>query len=83
MYRTVYAFVTYIGATQALDMVWDFSDTANGLMAIPNLICLLWLSKDVARECFDFEERVAVREKRGEKVNLNLESTDYAKKSLI
>ena len=83
MYRTVYAFVTYIGATQALDMVWDFSDTANGLMAIPNLICLLWLSKDVARECFDYEERVAVREKRGEKVNLNLESTDYAKKSLI
>ena len=83
MYRTVYAFVTYIGATQALDMVWDFSDTANGLMAIPNLICLLWLSKDVVRECFDYEERVAVREKRGEKVNLNLESTDYAKKSLI
>ena len=83
MYRTVYAFVTYIGATQALDMVWDFSDTANGLMAIPNLICLLWLSRDVAAECFDYEERVTVREKRGERVNLNLESSDYAKKSLI
>ena len=66
-----------------LSLAWDISDTLNGMMAIPNLICLLWLSKDVARECFDYEERVAVREKRGEKVNLNLESTDYAKKSLI
>ena len=71
-YRVIFSFITYIGATQTLDLVWDFSDTANGLMAIPNLICLLWLSKDIARECFDYEERVVVREKKGEKVDLSV-----------
>lgn len=73
-YRVIFSFITYIGATQTLDLVWDFSDTANGLMAIPNLICLLWLSKDIAKECFDYEERVVVREKNGEKVDLTQEA---------
>ena len=54
--------------------MWDFSDTANGLMAIPNLICLLWLSKDIVNECFDYEERVVVREKKGEKIDLSDEA---------
>ena len=31
-------------------MVWSFSDLANGLMAIPNLIGLIILSGLVARE---------------------------------
>ena len=73
-YRVIFSFITYIGATQTLDLVWDFSDTANGLMAIPNLICLLWLSKDIAKECFDYEDRVVVREKQGEKVDLSAEA---------
>lgn len=73
-YRVIFSFITYIGATQTLDLVWDFSDTANGLMAIPNLICLIWLSKDIAKECFDYEERVVVREKNGEKVDLTQEA---------
>lgn len=73
-YRVIFSFITYIGATQTLDLVWDFSDTANGLMAIPNLICLLWLSKDIAKECFDYEERVIVREKNGERVELSAEA---------
>ena len=42
-------------------------------MAIPNLICLLWLSKDIVKECFDYEDRVVVREKQGEKVDLSVE----------
>lgn len=33
-----------------LDVVWSFSDLANGLMAIPNLIGLLILSGLIARE---------------------------------
>ena len=72
-YRVIFSFITYVGATQTLDLVWDFSDTANGLMAIPNLICLLWLSKDIVKECFDYEDRVVVREKQGEKVDLSVE----------
>ncbi len=55
-YRIVFSLITFIGATQTLDVVWNFSDTMNGLMAIPNLICLLILNKDIANECFDYQK---------------------------
>ncbi|MBQ6296334.1 MAG: sodium:alanine symporter family protein [Selenomonadaceae bacterium] len=55
-YRIVFSLITFIGATQTLDIVWNFSDTMNGLMAIPNLLCLLILNKDIANECFDYQK---------------------------
>ncbi|MBR1728569.1 MAG: sodium:alanine symporter family protein [Selenomonadaceae bacterium] len=69
-YRAIFSCITFIGATQTLDVVWNFSDTMNGLMAIPNLICLLILNKDIAQECFHFQEVVVEREKLGEEVDL-------------
>lgn len=57
-YRFIFSCITFIGATQTLDIVWNFSDTMNGLMAIPNLICLLILNKDIANECFDYQAKV-------------------------
>lgn len=57
VYRLVFSIVAYVGATTTLQIVWDFSDTMNGLMSIPNLICLLVLSNSVAKECFDFQEK--------------------------
>ncbi len=64
IYRIVFSLVAYLGATTALDIVWDFSDIANALMAIPNLICLLALSGEIAKDIKEFqkiikEERVA------------------------
>jgi AGCS family alanine or glycine:cation symporter len=50
IYRVVFSLIVYIGATTALDIVWNFSDIANALMAIPNLICLLALSGEIARD---------------------------------
>ena len=41
----------------------------NGLMIIPNLICLLWLSNDIAKECFEYQELVVEKEKAGEEVD--------------
>ncbi|MBE8954939.1 MAG: sodium:alanine symporter family protein [Quinella sp. 2Q5] len=55
-YRVVFSLITFIGATQTLDVVWNFSDTMNGLMAIPNLLCLVILSKDIAGECFEYQK---------------------------
>ena len=55
-YRIVFSLITFIGATQTLDIVWNFSDTMNGLMAIPNLLCLVILNKDIANECFDYQK---------------------------
>lgn len=49
-YRIVFSLVVYVGCTVPIAAVWNFSDVANGLMAIPNLIGLLILSGLVARE---------------------------------
>lgn len=49
-YRILWVIAVYVGATAQLDTVWNFSDVANGLMAIPNLIALLLLSGVIAAE---------------------------------
>lgn len=56
IYRIVFSLIVYVGATTSLDLVWDFSDIANALMAIPNLICLLILSKEIATDMQDFQK---------------------------
>ena len=50
IYRVVFSLVVYVGATQTLDLVWNISDIMNALMAIPNLICMLIMSKEIAQE---------------------------------
>ena len=54
-YRIVFSLIAYVGATTALDVVWNFSDIANALMAIPNLICMLYLSGEIAKDMKDFQ----------------------------
>ncbi|MDT0305284.1 alanine/glycine:cation symporter family protein [Streptomonospora wellingtoniae] len=49
-FRVVFVAVVFVGATVPLDIVWGFSDIANGLMAIPNLVGLLLLSGVVVAE---------------------------------
>jgi AGCS family alanine or glycine:cation symporter len=64
-YRIVYSLITFVGATTTLEIVWNFSDTMNGLMAIPNLISLIVLSNEIAKECFEYEKGVVIPEKKG------------------
>lgn len=40
-YRVLWLVFIYLGATGSLHVVWDVSDTLNGLMAIPNLVAVL------------------------------------------
>lgn len=49
-YRILFTIVVYVGATTHLDVVWNFADVLNGLMALPNLIGLLLLSGLIVRE---------------------------------
>ncbi len=56
VYRIVFSAIIYVGATTALDVVWNFSDIANALMAIPNLICLLALSGVIAKDAMEFQK---------------------------
>ena len=43
----VYSFVSILGATVDLGLLWSIADTFNGLMSIPNLIALFLLSGTV------------------------------------
>ena len=57
-FLVVYSFVSILGATVDLGLLWSIADTFNGLMSIPNLIALLLLSGTVAKltkEFFDGE----------------------------
>ena len=50
----VYSFVSILGATVDLGLLWSVADTFNGLMSIPNLIALLLLSGTVAKLTKEF-----------------------------
>jgi AGCS family alanine or glycine:cation symporter len=43
-YKWVFIVFTLLGARFDLETVWSYADTANGLMAVPNLIALIALS---------------------------------------
>ena len=49
-YRIMYIVALFFGSIINLDVIWNIADTMNALMAIPNLVCLLLLSKVVAHE---------------------------------
>ena len=50
LYRVIFVSMVMVGAMMKLDFVWNFSDMMNGMMAIPNLIALLILSKVISKE---------------------------------
>ena len=48
-YQALFCLVVIAGSVADLKLVWDISDTLNGLMAIPNLIAVLLLSPVVIK----------------------------------
>ncbi len=50
VYRVFFTVAVMVGAMMSLDFVWNFSDLTNGMMAIPNLIGLIWLSPIIKQE---------------------------------
>lgn len=50
IYRIVFTVAVMVGAVTSLEFVWNFSDLMNGMMAIPNLIGLILLSKIIKQE---------------------------------
>ena len=43
-YRVIYVITVFIGSVIQLSLVWNLADCMNALMAIPNLLSLLFLS---------------------------------------
>ncbi len=62
IYRWVYVGCITIGAAGGLKMIWNIADAFNALMAIPNLIGLILLSRVVANEM----KRYCIRLKNGD-----------------
>lgn len=50
VYRGIFIAMVFVGAIVHLSMVWNLADIANALMAIPNLVSLIFLSGVIAKE---------------------------------
>jgi len=49
-YRLVWVAATFVGSVITVPLVWDLADAMNALMAIPNLVSLLFLSSVIVAE---------------------------------
>lgn len=56
-YRVLFCLVIILGANLELKLVWTFSDIANGLMALPNLVALLFLGGALRADVRDYFSR--------------------------
>ena len=61
-YQALFCLVIIAGAVADLKLVWDISDTLNGLMAIPNLIAVLLLSPVVIKLTKEYFSKVKAGE---------------------
>ena len=50
VYKALFVAAAAVGCTMRLDLAWALSDTFNGLMALPNLVGVLALRREVLRE---------------------------------
>ena len=50
VYRCIYIITVFLGSVMNLTIVWNIADCMNALMAIPNLLSLLFLSNIVVHE---------------------------------
>uniref|UniRef100_UPI000A99C6A6 alanine:cation symporter family protein n=1 Tax=Clostridium sp. NkU-1 TaxID=1095009 RepID=UPI000A99C6A6 len=47
VYTLLYLGAVFLGCMAKLETVWEFSDIWNGLMALPNIIAIIFLMKEV------------------------------------
>ncbi len=57
IYRSVFVIIMIFGAVMESSLVWDISDTFNGLMMIPNLIGVLALSPLIVKLTRNYADR--------------------------
>lgn len=57
IFRWLYILAVFIGPYMTVSAVWTVADIFNGLMAIPNMIAIYFLSSVVVKETKDFFER--------------------------
>ncbi|MBR6350378.1 MAG: sodium:alanine symporter family protein [Lachnospiraceae bacterium] len=72
IYKIIFVLFVIMGATLALDDVWNIADILNACMAVPNLIALVALSPKVVKLTKDFftEQKKIDKERKAEKKRL-------------
>lgn len=71
IYRVIFALLVIPGAILNLETVWNVANIFNGLMAVPNLIALIALSKVIVAETNLFLKTVDRDEAKAHGVNLS------------
>ena len=56
-YRVVFCIVAFLGTLTKIHVVWQFADTMNALMALPNLVGLIFLSGVIVKETREYFEK--------------------------
>ena len=55
-YRIIVVACIIFGASRKVDLLWEISDLTNGIMVLPNVIGLLFLSKEAKDILVDYED---------------------------
>ena len=58
IYKSIFVLCTFLGSNVSLGLVWNLSDIFNGLMAIPNLIALIFLCPTAFKITENYVNRV-------------------------
>ena len=50
IYKVIFVILAFVGTVASLDVVWNIADILNGLMVVPNVIGMIFLSGVIVRE---------------------------------
>lgn len=70
-YRVAWVILVFVGSVMSLGMVWSIAEIMNALMALPNLIAVLFLSNVIARETNYYVWKKNLHEHEDERNNKN------------
>ena len=63
VYKLLFSAAVLLGSVAKMELVWSLSDTFNALLAIPNLIAVTILSREVLELTQDYTRRFLIRPK--------------------
>ena len=64
IYKVVYIAFVFIGPYMTVKAVWNLADIFNGLMALPNIVAIVFLSGTVASETKEYFDRLKEHDKK-------------------
>lgn len=83
IFKAIVIVALVVGCLTAADFVWELVDLSTGILAIPNIIALLLLSKDVKDILDDYDEKVKRGNVYWEYEYQNLDKETSKKKSVL